>query len=92
MDKANLTARLAAARAPAGDVASGKLQVTSRLAEASQHLKQARLCLLAWVRDNYLQANSVDESTDTVMDLLALARQIENIRSNVDVKASVTGK
>lgn len=64
----------------------------SKLSEAASYLKSARICLLTWVRNNYVSAENVDNHTDDVRELLAIAQSLENTRAALDVKASIHGK
>lgn len=90
MKRDEVTNRLVSARS----VASAPVIVLngSKLAEAGQYLKSARLCLLTWVRENYVTAENVDTNTDIVRELLSWADHLENMRAQIDVKASILGK
>ena len=63
----------------------------SRIADASVHLKAARLSLLTWIREHYVHSNNITENLDTVKEFLELAEKLENIRARLDVKASLHG-
>lgn len=64
----------------------------SKLSEAGSYLKSARICLLTWVRQNYVNAPNVDHNTDDVRELLSMAQDLEDARARLDVKVSILGK
>jgi hypothetical protein len=95
MNKNALADKLLASRrlppvAPNGD--SPIVHTGSKLSEAASYLKSARVCLLTWVRENYVNATNVDQNTDDVRELLSIAQDLEDTRARLDVKASIHGK
>lgn len=91
MERKEVAARLAT-RAPNGASAPVIHQNGAKLAEAAGYLKSARICVLTWVRGNYVDSPHVDHNTDQVRELLAIAQTLEDIRAKLDVKASILGK
>lgn len=96
MDKNTLANKLLASRhlppiAPNGDKPDGAVY-GSKLSEAASYLKSARICLLTWVRQNYVNAPNVDHNTEDVRELLSMAQDLEDTRAKLDVKASILGK
>jgi hypothetical protein len=65
---------------------------SSQLRAAALHLKTARLCLLTWIRESYVNSNNVTENVETIEDLLRWSGQIENLRGQIDVKSSLLGE
>jgi hypothetical protein len=95
MNKNALADKLLASRhlPPVGTYGDGPIvHGGSKLSEAASYLKAARTCLLTWVRNNYVNADKVDNNTDDVRDLLAIAQGLEDTRARLDVKASILGK
>ncbi len=94
MNKTSLAEKLLAGRRPP-PVANGDSPIAhngSKLSEAASYLKSARVCLLTWVRENYVNATNVDQNTDDVRELLAITQDLEDTRALLDVKASIHGK
>ncbi len=90
---ARLTARVAASTtAPPAASSPVVHQNGGKLEEAARYLKSARVCLLSWVRQNYVASDNVDANTEHVRDLLAWERGIEDMECKLSVKASVLGK
>jgi hypothetical protein len=98
MNKNALADKLLASRrlppvAPNGDSPIASIVPTgSKLSEAASYLKSARICLLTWVRANYVNSDNVDQNTDHVRELLAIANSLEGTRATLDVKASILEK
>lgn len=92
MDKTKLAERLAHRQLP--PAANGAVPTHlngAKLGEAAAYLKSARICVLSWVRQNYVLSENVDQHTDDVRDLLAWSDQLDDLRMKLEVKASIFG-
>ena len=62
---------------------------SAKISEAEGYLKSARMCLLNWVRESYVESNNVTENIDNVAEMLAWSTRLENLRIKLNYKASV---
>jgi len=62
-----------------------------KLHEAAEYAKASRLALLNWTKEVYEGQENVDQNTEHVMEVLAMAQRFENLRMQLEAKASVFG-
>lgn len=70
----------------AGDL---RQQVAEKI--SAGYLKTARVALLSWVSETVKNNSNVTDNVDEVEEILGWARQLETLRSKLDVRASVLG-
>jgi len=79
--------------APAKTAMNGVVVVRGeKLAEAAGYLKQARICLLEWMKQACLGADQVDRHIEDIEDVVRFARELQEMRGRLDIKASALGR